>query len=446
MILVTCYFPPDGGAGAQRPRRLATYAREQGWEMTVVTRAPMTRRTTWEPEDESLVSDGYDEAVIHRVPMPNESAAGQMVPGLEGVADPFLASVVERVRDELATRPADAIVLTMPPYGMAPVVPALRPLTDAPILVDLQDPWALDGAPAYSHRAQWARNDAWMREVLEMADGVIANTPEARTQLVKAIPGLDDDRVAVVNNGCTFADFQGPMPPRPAKMKEGVFHLVHTGTLHSAAFERTRGLVGRLRRWRNHRAEPVQISGRTAWHLLRAIDRVGRDDAGWLDNFQLSLVGVEDAPTRRMIDRSPCRDLVNLVGFVPYNDAVAWIRHADALFVPLFGLPAGHRSRIIPSKTYEYLASGRPILGALPEGDARDLIDRSERGVSAAPCDEAALADALKRVMELARSHPPGSETVDDWACQYDWPRLCEQFFAFASRIAHDRSSVAAAG
>lgn len=431
-ILITCYFPPDGGVGAQRPRKLAQYARDAGWDLTVVTRQSPAKRSNWEPEDQSLAGEPTSQVI--RLPFPAQTTAGAMVPGPNVESDTFLASVVGCVRDLLAGRSYDAVILTMPPYGMSPVIPAIQAFSQVPVFIDLRDPWALDGAPSYRNKAQWSVTNQWMHKVLSHADGVIANTPEAGIQIRKAIEGLEYDQVEVVNNGCTVSEFLGPMPPRPDAMDADCFHLVHTGTLHSQAFERTRGLVGLARSIRNHRVEPVSISGRTAFHLLRAMDRLGRNKDDCLNNFRLSLVGVKDEPTRRIVERSSSHNLVQLVGFVPFNESIAWIRHADALFLPLFGLPKGHRSRIVPSKCYEYIASGKPILGALPEGDARDLVKNSGRGYIADPCDDAAIADALRNTIHQARSmgrqSPPDPTSLEP----FDWKQLCHRFFSFVDR------------
>jgi len=432
-ILISCYYPPDGGAGAQRPRKLAEHARRLGWDLTVVTRQPPAKRSSWEPKDDSL-ADADHQARIVRVPMDQATTAGAMVPGPAGADDPFLSEVVRAVRACLESQPTDAVILTMPPYGMSPVVPAIRAFSDVPIFVDLQDPWALDGACSYSNRAHWAVTNQWMHRVLGMSDGLIANTPEAGVQLARAVPQLTAEKVAVVNNGCTVAEFQGPLPPRPESMDAQGLHMVHTGTLHSQAFERTRGLIGALRKRRNFRVEPISIGGRTAYHLLRAIDLLSRQAPAAVEDLRLTLVGVEDEPTRKIVERAVCRERVRLTGFVPYHESVAWIRHADLLFVPLFGLPRGHRSRIIPSKTYEYLASGRPIVGALPEGDARELVDQSGRGHCADPCDDRALAKALQGAIEQARAMGRLAPPVKPFVHDYDWGPLCERFFGFLDR------------
>jgi len=48
----------------------------------------------------------------------------------------------------------------------------------------------------------------------------------------------------------------------------------------------------------------------------------------------------------------------------------------------------------IPSKTYSYLASGRPILGGC-EGDVAELIEDNKAGIVIAPDDPAQLSKAV---------------------------------------------------
>ena len=50
------------------------------------------------------------------------------------------------------------------------------------------------------------------------------------------------------------------------------------------------------------------------------------------------------------------------------------MRSADLLFLPMQNLPPGRRSSTVPGKTYEYLATGRPILAAVPPGDTSDIL------------------------------------------------------------------------
>src|SRR5262249_58053411 len=82
-----------------------------------------------------------------------------------------------------------------------------------------------------------------------------------------------------------------------------------------------------------------------------------------------------------------CRPRAGGRGTRPHEEPLRLVRPAAALFLPLHGLPRGGRPTILPAKLYEYLASGRPILAAVPDGDARDLLDGVDWAVLCTPDD-----------------------------------------------------------
>jgi hypothetical protein len=74
-------------------------------------------------------------------------------------------------------------------------------------------------------------------------------------------------------------------------------------------------------------------------------------------------------------------------------------------------LPAGRRATIVPGKTYEYLASGRPVLAAVPDGDARDLMSQVEAVALCRPSDVSFMERALTDMIDAWRRR--GTPTVD---------------------------------
>jgi colanic acid biosynthesis glycosyl transferase WcaI len=74
---------------------------------------------------------------------------------------------------------------------------------------------------------------------------------------------------------------------------------------------------------------------------------------------------------------------------------LAW---GDVLFLPLRPDPIYEVT--IPSKTYSYLASGRPILAAA-SGDVADLIRETQAGRVVTPGDPAAVASAIEAFMAM---------------------------------------------
>jgi glycosyltransferase involved in cell wall biosynthesis len=110
---------------------------------------------------------------------------------------------------------------------------------------------------------------------------------------------------------------------------------------------------------------------------------------------ELHLAGVlSDADRAAIPDGVP----VVLHGYLPHAASVDLVRSADLLFLPMHDLEPGRRATIVPGKTYEYLASGRPILAAVPDGDARDLLAQADGVELTRPADAAAMAASIARV------------------------------------------------
>src|SRR5206468_8328057 len=110
-------------------------------------------------------------------------------------------------------------------------------------------------------------------------------------------------------------------------------------------------------------------------------------------------------------------------GYLAHDAAVALMRSADVLFLPMHDLPAGMRARTIPGKTYEYLATGRPILGALPDGDARDLLVGLSNVRLCRPTDVACLAQGVRWFFD----HRPAATMVPEIAWTFERRRQAEQ-------------------
>lgn len=77
----------------------------------------------------------------------------------------------------------------------------------------------------------------------------------------------------------------------------------------------------------------------------------------------------------------------------------------DVAIVPLRDSPVF--ATVIPSKIFESMGMGVPIMMSLPEGEATGIIRRSDAGVCVPPENPEALAEALKQLAvsptELAR-------------------------------------------
>ena len=144
-------------------------------------------------------------------------------------------------------------------------------------------------------------------------------------------------------------------------------------------------------------ARGVDVLTRSHVILLEALALLTPDERGAID---LHLAGVMSTADLDGLDPR----LVHLHGYLAHDRSIELMRSADLLFLPMHDLPGGMRAGIVPGKTYEYLASERPILAAVPEGDARDLLDEAGNALVCRPADAQGMARLLREALGRFRA------------------------------------------
>jgi hypothetical protein len=409
VAFLSYYFPPIGGAGAQRPARFVRYLRDSGWDPVVVT-GPGPAEDRWTPRDDALQADLPADLEVRRVagPEPGQSEGwatrrerwlGQSSPWARWWIDGAVASGA-------ALDDVDLVYAWMSPFESAVAAARLGGLLRAPWVADLGDPWALDEMMVYPTRWHRRRELRRMRRDLSSAAAVVMSTPEAVARVRRWIPELRQTEVVAIPNGYDGADFEPPVEPR----SDGVFRIVHTGYLHTELGLRQRHRPG-LKRLLGTTLDGVDFLTRSHVFLLRAVEKVAQDTDV---PIEVHLAGVVSAVDREQAEAYP---FVRMPGYLDHDRTLELLRTADLLFLPMHDLPRGTRAGIVPGKTYEYLGSGRPILAAVPDGDARDLLERFREGLETDPprpglvarYEYRALAATLTEVFERAADHasPP---------------------------------------
>jgi glycosyltransferase involved in cell wall biosynthesis len=223
------------------------------------------------------------------------------------------------------------------------------------------------------------------------------NTPEAAKRVQTAFPEFRERRVVSITNGFDASDF--PLPP--PRRDDGVFRIVHSGYLHTGfglrhrRTRRVRRLLGGLP------VRSVDFLTRSHVYLLAAVEAVLRGDPSLVGSVEVHLIG-SVTPEDRAV--AAPHAFVQFHGYVSHARSTELIRTADLLFLPMQDLPPGVRAGLVPGKTYEYMASGVPILAAVPDGDARDMLVAVGTASLCRPADVDCLAASIRKRIEVWRS------------------------------------------
>ena len=104
--------------------------------------------------------------------------------------------------------------------------------------------------------------------------------------------------------------------------------------------------------------------------------------------------------------------MVNLKGYLPHRESLAYLLQGDML---LLTLNSGIGGEVIyPAKVFEYLAVNKPILALVPEGVSVELVRSTKSGVVVDPDDM----EEIKRAIRTAyHEYKGGTLTVSPENC-----------------------------
>jgi glycosyltransferase involved in cell wall biosynthesis len=141
------------------------------------------------------------------------------------------------------------------------------------------------------------------------------------------------------------------------------------------------------------------------------------DAAIILKDYPISWVILGDGRKKQWLEEQISKeglvDVIHTLGFKPMRTMPLFFSYADVLLVTL----EAHEimSAWIPGKLQSYLASGKPIIGAL-KGEGSKVINESKAGFSVEPGDSVNLA---RNVLELSRMDKKTREKMGNNALDY---------------------------
>jgi glycosyltransferase involved in cell wall biosynthesis len=363
-----------GGGGSVRWRHLIGALPALGWEVATVT-----GRATASGDEASTDPRRARLAERRAVVMNALGAAGRpafrrLGAQPEAFAPNLAWSVTGRgaIRDAIARERPDVVWATGPPQSaILAAIPAARRAGVAAV-AELRDLWA--GNPYF---------DAGGRLLTRIEDGplraaaaVVTVTPGCHATLRQAHPGLP---VELIPNG-----FDGSLlalrDPPPEQRDRAT--LIHAGALYG---------------------------DRTAAGLVAALSR-----PELRDRVRLELVGAVEDATRRAIGAAPPELDVVIQHPVSWAAAIERVRAAQIAVV--INGPGTGGAMALPTKLYEALALGRPVLAITPQpSDTAELLARLGPQAGIATSDETGAIAAAATTLLQHRLPPVAPELIAEY-------------------------------
>lgn len=366
ILFLSDNFPPESNAPATRLHEHALRWVHAGHEVTVITGAPNFPEgklyagyaNRWRSVE---TIDGIRVVRVKTYITANEGFIRRTLDYMSFMASAFVAGLFER-------RP-DVVVSTSPQFFCAVGGWALSGMRRLPWLFELRDLWPASIVAVGAMERGFAIR---MLEKLELflyrrADAIVSVTESFREDLVSR--GIARNKIHVVINGVDLERY-APRPRDAALARQ--FDLENRFVL---GYMGTHGMA--------HALDGVL----DAAELLREREEIAFFFAG---------AGAERARVERAVAERGLRN-VRLIPRQPKEAMPALWSLCDLALIPLRDTPVF--STVIPSKLFEAMGMGVPVLMSLPEGEATGIVKRTGCGVCVPPEDPRAMAAAI---VELA--------------------------------------------
>ena len=227
-------------------------------------------------------------------------------------------------------RESDLIYVSCSPFSSALRGVKIKQKTNKPLVLDFRDAWSLNPYAKYKDK-QYARIRAMERKAIDSCDHLILNTPGTLRLYLESYPE-HEKKMSVIPNG-----YDELTPVTATREPNAPFRIMHVGSFYRSRSPRL--LLEALTEMTNIPSEFVQVGG----------------DFRERQEFEGRLK-IEYHPT------------------MPREKALEMMGAASLLY-----LKQGFEDHVsnyiaVAAKTYEYLATGLPILADIPPGDNADLV------------------------------------------------------------------------
>lgn len=400
VLVVSCFFPPVGGAGVQRAAKFVKYLPRCGWSPTVLT----VSNPSVPLFDDSMLADipasvsivkartlEPDYKTKHALSASAGSAAPQsglrtrLKTSVRGIAtmllqpDPqvlWLPAALREGKKLLQTQKFDAIFVTAPPFSSLVLGAMLSRHSGVPLVVDYRDEWDISNSVwenKISNGFASFIQGRMQRFVLKQANTVVATTALSVAALKQKLLALGRTATttACIYNGFDPEDFafldKCEARPRTEKIKLG-----YVGTL-----------------WNLTSIAP----------LVSALEEMFASNPEQTARIELEIAGRRTADQQILLARLAATNVtLTLHDYLDHLEALKMMWQSDVLVLLLGDYEFA--GRVVPAKTFEYMALRNTILALCPQGEVWSILEGVDNATCIAPADVAGIKTFLASMLD----------------------------------------------
>ncbi len=410
--MVAYFFPPSGAVGGYRTLKFAKYLPSFGWSPIVLT----TSNGKFPTYDASLLrlipvgvpvhrargveflNEGFDRP---QAAAPKKTLRSRihtrLYLGWHAIAVPdtrvgWVWSAYRRARRLIREEGLRHVYISGYPFSSFLVGAMLKRDPRLRVVIDYRDPWTQSVTYAHEGLKRWIdrKLEAW---VVRRSDAVISNTLYNNACMAAEFgAGQPREKFVAIHNGFDAEEFATITRERNAK-----FTMTYAGAFYYSVGSDHSGEMGEA------------MKTYSPLCFFEALESFFARRPAAKARTRVCFMGVLGQGYDAAIRARGLEGVIERLGYIDYDEHLRVLKNSDAL---LLVLSRGEKSRgWIPSKFFQYLGTGNPILALAPEGEVREIVRETGAGVCVDPDDVAGASRAIEELFEAwdagtpARAH-----------------------------------------
>ena len=373
ILIVSQYYSPEPGATSNRLESFAKAMVRRGHDVTVICEFPnhprgiLRREDRWRLYRKENVSGRYRILRTWVLAFPKKNNLKRVLFYLSFAISSLLAGLVSQRHDVVFT--------SSPPIFHALTAMLIARLKKAKFILDIRDLWP-DSVVEFKAMPKgvlirWA---GLLEHMLYRSAATIFAVSEGLKEKIEARGGKEKVNIAYNGSEEAISGWQGDVRDfRERQNWSGKTVIMYAGLM---------GL------------------GQNLSALIPLLKRNIRDDI----LFYFKGDGPQKAEFQRSISQSGLKNVI-VEDAVPFNEIIPYMYGSDIMLVILRDSPFFRSA--IPSKFFDYMASGKPILTNV-DGELREIMEQNKTGVYFSLSEPESFDQALKTLSDPAKAREYG--------------------------------------
>jgi glycosyltransferase involved in cell wall biosynthesis len=404
ILIIAFTFPPTATIGAVRPHEFARHWALAGHEVTVVAADEGEQDATVKRAFEALPSNVTVQRIVTPPPKFPKSRLGCWLKSFcsyigDHWGDHWNKSLPAMWDALIRQVNPEVILVSIPPFSIAPLICDLAKSSGIPVILDFRDAWSQWSS---TPRASWIHYQLQLlaeRRCLKIATRVTGVTQQLLNDLMAAHPSINKDKFCVIPNG--FNAKLEPFNSKRVSAEDTPFIICYVGQFYFEPKAREAVLAPwwkrSVHRWLHFAPRREDWLYRSPWFFLTVVHHLVNQHPGRRSQLKIRFVGVPEQWLKDQVATLGLEDVVELVGRMPHDQCLKFQSECDALLLTSVKVLGG-RDFCIAGKTFEYFATGRPIIGCVTAGEQRNILLESGAAVI---CDPDHIDASSSKLLEL---------------------------------------------